>query len=152
MTRKRSLLWLPICVTTAFACSSQQPDDVTQVTSALTTSDVLGFEHLSDWTVVQGTATLSLSTVHTQGSFSLAVTNPNGFIVFQSRALANTQIGTITNTVGLDVQIPTVQPNPFYKGAVQLYIEIPSKNLFNAFVAQVELTPLTNGVFHHVTF
>lgn len=155
MIRSHGLILLSAGLGTAvLSCTGSEPGSVETeaVTSAVTVSDALGFENVSDWTVVQGTATLSSSTVHTQGARSLAVSTPSSFVVFQSRALANTQIGAIASTVGLDVQLPTFEPNAFWKGAVQLYVEIPSENLFNAFVAQVELTPLTVGVFHHVTF
>src|SRR5450631_221020 len=165
MMRSRDLILLSVGLGTAvLSCTGAEPEGTptetvkgavvaaATVTGAATVDDVLGFENVSDWTVVQGTAMLSSSTIHTQGAHSLAVSNPSSFVVFQSRALANTQIGTTSSTVGLDIQLPTFQPNPSWKGAVQLYVEIPSENLFNAFVAQVELTPLTVGAFHHVTF
>lgn len=137
------------------SCSEAPPrEELVVQTGAVSASDVLGFETASDWTVVQGTGTLASSTVHSQGARSLSLTNPrpNPFVVLQSSALANTQIGTTTSTLGFDILLPVFQQNPFWKGAVQLYVEIPSQNLFNAFVGQVELTPFSVNVFHHLSF
>ena len=38
--------------------------------------------------------------------------------------------------------IPTQQPNQFFFGSVQLSANAPSRNVFNQFLAQVELTGL----------
>jgi len=43
------------------------------------------------------------------------------------------------------------QPNPWWAGAVQAYLHAPSAGLSNAYLGQVELTPLPRGSYVSVS-
>jgi alpha-tubulin suppressor-like RCC1 family protein len=138
----------------ATGCGGRPGSEVTGWTeSALVSADILGFETTAGWQVTTGTSvTLSQSTQHVQGNFSLGVRSPNGFAEIKSNQLSSTAVASIVSPVGFDLMLPTTQVNPSYFGAAQLYYDIPSKNVFNAFIGQVELTGRPTGVFQRVEF
>src|ERR1017187_7875119 len=109
--------------------------------------DVLGFEVATDWTST--TVQPTLSTQHTEGSSSLAV-KAVGYTLLKSVPFSISS--PLGSTISLDLFLPTQQPNPNWFGAVQLYVDCPSKNAFNAFVGQVELTGLKVNVFNSLSF
>jgi len=92
---------------------------------------------------------LGISSNHTQGSFSVSA-NAKGFQVLKSGTFELTQ--KLGSNVSLDFFLPQQQPNPSWFGAVQLYVDCPSKGINNAFVGQVELTGKTRNAFNHLTF
>ena len=61
-------------------------------------------------------------------------------------ALRSSKLGTLGPSIGdivsWDIKLPTQQANPWWFGTSQLYVEIPSLGMYNAFVGQVELTGL----------
>jgi hypothetical protein len=59
---------------------------------------------------------------------------------------------TVSSTLAVDVMLPVQQANPFWLGAVQLYITCPSHNIYNAFLGQAELTGEALGVWNTLTF
>ncbi|HEY3496299.1 MAG TPA: multicopper oxidase domain-containing protein, partial [Polyangiaceae bacterium] len=112
-------------------------------------ADILGFEDLNDWTTTSPNITVGSDPRHTQGSFSVAV-NAKGFVTLKGTPFELTsQLGA---TASLDFFLPSQQPNPSWFGAVQLYANCPSKNVFNAFISQVELTGKTKNAFNTLTF
>jgi len=110
-------------------------------------ADILGFEDPNDFT--SSTLALGISTNHTEGSFSVSA-NAKGFQVLKSGTFELTS--ALASNVTLDFFLPQQQPNPFFFGAVQLYVDCPSKGINNAFVSQVELTGKTRNAFNHLTF
>jgi lysophospholipase L1-like esterase len=111
---------------------------------------VLGFEDSAAWSVTQGPGlALRSSPVSTEGAASLAF-NPSGFVVLSSRPIAVQS--AITGPVSFDLWVPSEQANRYWFGAAQLYLHCPSHQVFNAFVGQVELTPLETGRFHSLRF
>ncbi len=125
---------------------------------ALTTVDidrVLGFEAttVTDWSIIQsGPGTLSVSTTASQGSRSLAVAS-HGYVPVQSVAL--TSLGSrVGSVIHYDIMLPSQlkQISPSYYGATQLYLNSTSLGLNNAYLGQVELTPLPVGQWNTLTF
>jgi hypothetical protein len=114
---------------------------------ATVSSDILGFEVAADWT--SQTVIPTLSSQHSEGSSSLAV-KAAGYVTLKSTAFPLTE--PLAATISMDVFLPPQQPNPNYFGAVQLYVDCPSKNIFNAFVGQVELTGKSLNVFNRLSF
>ena len=111
---------------------------------------VLGFEDPGAWAVTQGTIpSPTTSAEHTEGSSSLAV-NPSGYGVLASSPLS--VLSALTGAISYDLFIPATQANPYWFGATQLYFYCPSRNIFNAFVGQVELTGLETDRFHTMAF
>ena len=126
-----------------FQLSSTHPDDAAFLT------DALGFERLLYWSASD--AQLSSSTLHTNGSFSLAVQD-GGYLPIRSLPLALGPLESAVRRIAFDLHLPTQQPNPFWIGASQRFVTIPSANLFNAYLGQVELTPLPLGRFSKLSF
>lgn len=112
-------------------------------------ADIAGFEDPNDWTTIVGSVTPGTDTRHTQGTSSLALA-AKGFVQVKSPTFELTS--ALASTASLDFFLPSQQPNPYWLGAVQLYVDCPSKNVNNAFVGQVELTGKTLNAFNHLTF
>lgn len=108
---------------------------------------ILGFERLG-WTISSGTI-VGLSTKYgTEGTFSLAV-NPQGYCTLVSPPLPS--IGPVACQISLDLWQPEHVPTPTY-GAAQLFISIPSQNVYSAPLGQVALTALPRNAMSKITF
>ncbi len=130
-----------LCLLLAVGCTNAEesprsapPEPVGQLTQPLTSSELsmLGFETMA-WASIWNPATLAQSTLHTEGAFSLKITNIGYTAVRHSPALASD--GNAFSVVGYDIRIPPLneQPNPWWFGDTWLYIDAPSKgvNLVN---------------------
>src|SRR5579863_84092 len=125
----------------AVGCGGSQSDGQTfsVARSALTAAtDVFGFEDPSAWSTTTAGVGLTKSTTHSQGSFSLQVnpSNSNGFTPIVSTPLST--LTSVSPTLAWDVMLPTQQPNPNWFGTAQMYLNCPSRNIFSAFLGQVE--------------
>lgn len=109
------------------------------------TTRILGFESLGDWSIQQGPGTLSLSTVHTQGSSSLALTGP-AYTVVQSANLST--LGNVGTTLAVDYQVPST----LSWGTLALILNSPTLGLYNDFIGQVSVSGVAPGAFHTATF
>ncbi len=140
----------------AVGCGAPGTDgNVGETASALSSAqDVLGFETLAAWHASSGHA--ALSTNHTQGVAAFALTAPVNYTTLTSAPVASTSAGLLGlsragSKLSLDLLLPTLEPNAFYFGALQLYISVPSRGLYNQFLGQVELSqPL--GQFQTLDF
>jgi hypothetical protein len=112
--------------------------------------DVLGFEKAGQWSSPQATLT-QVTSPKTQGAQAMAV-NGSGFIEISSVALDARTLPGVTSKLAYDLFIPTNPPNPFYVGATQLYVSVPSVGINNQFIAQIELTGKPLGAFSQMTF
>ena len=132
--------------------SRQGEDHLELVDSGLATSTneaVLGFEDAEAWSVTQGNLAVTTSQTTTEGASSLSL-NPSGFGVITSRPFAVRS--ALTGSVSFDLFVPSDQANPYWFGATQLYLNCPSRKVYNAFIGQAELTPLETDVFHLIPF
>jgi CubicO group peptidase (beta-lactamase class C family) len=117
---------------------------------------VFGFEAPNGYTVVSGSATLSTSSTAIEGAGSLSLLGGN-FVEIRSPQVSTADIraqsltGT-PSTLAFDLQIPTQQPNPYWVGGAQLFIDIPSANINHLYIGQVELTPLPRGSFTTLSY
>jgi FtsP/CotA-like multicopper oxidase with cupredoxin domain len=110
-------------------------------------ASTLGMEDPYEWT---GTGvTPDFSAQHTEGESSVALRAQN-YVTIKSRTFALTQ--ALASTITMDFFLPTQQPNPYWLGAVQLYLDCPSKAVNNAYVGQVELTGKTIGAWNRLSF
>jgi hypothetical protein len=73
-----------------------------------------------------------------------------GYTAIKSRLLG--PLGDTSATISYDLFIPTEQPNPDWFGATQLFVSIPSQNLYNGYVGQAELISLQVGEFNRIRF
>lgn len=114
--------------------------------------EILGFEGpegLSGWVVEQGPGTLSLDqNVRSQGGNSLMV-NGCGFTSIGSKRLNTTDLGVLSHELSVDVFVPPAPGNPpgFWYGALAVTLSLPSANIYNQQLGQIELTPLGKDQF-----
>jgi len=111
--------------------------------------DILGFEDPNDWTSTVAAIQPGISTNRRQGRFSLSLKAQN-FVELDGRQFNLT--APLPSNITLDFFLPTQQPNAFWFGAVQMYVDCPSKGVNNAFLSQVELTGKPTGTFSTLTF
>ena len=131
-----------------FGCVGAPPDTVQVKTSALVVNqaNVFGFEDPTHWT---SSVAVTSSTTHTQGAVSLAVAAKN-YVEVTSAALPS--LTGVTGMIGMDLRLPSPQPNPYWYGYVQLIVSVPSKGINNQFIGQVELTGKPLNQFFPVDF
>ncbi len=106
----------------------------------------LSFENPDkSWTSGSGNVTLTQDTsLKTEGYASLKLDGTN-YMVLKSPVFSSQDIHYYSNQLSLDVYIPDPQTNPHWIGAVQLYFESPSPNVYNQYIGQIELTGLKAG-------
>ncbi len=134
-------------------CHRANPSEQVGVArAALTGTDVLGFEDPSGWSTTTTGATLVRSTTHDQGSFSLELhpSSSNGNTPITSAALGKPS--TVAQKLAFDIMLPAQQPNPSWYGTAQIYLNCPSRNISNAFLAQIELTGKPLNTWTTLTF
>jgi len=147
--------WFALAVSTGFtgtACSGstaeeKEPEAIGISRDALTTAAIWGFEDASAWTVTTGSASKQLSTTHDEGSFSLQLSS-SAFVAVRSAAVVKP--AALSPLLAVDVMIPT-QAGPYYLGAIQMSINVPSLNIYSAWVNQKQLSVPT-GVWQTLTF
>jgi len=108
---------------------------------------VLGFETLDGWNLSQGQKALTSTHSEGQQAFSLSV---GGWSELESVALSS--LGKAPETVSVDIELPKKQANVWWYGAVQLYVSLPSRGLYNRYVGQNELTGKSLDQFLTLSF
>ncbi len=106
----------------------------------------MGFEDLSKWNPPSWDNTpytKTLSTDRVEGTTSMAITT-SGFKAIQSSALNQSDIKGL-GFVKWNMKLSTLQPNPYWIGAVQILVSCPSMGVYNAWVGQIELTGLAQA-------
>jgi hypothetical protein len=129
------------------AMDEQASESVANTSEALTTSQVWSFENAANWTITSGTATKQTSTTHDEGSFSLQLA-ASAFVAVRGDGVSKPS--AVSPLLALDVMIPT-QAGPYYFGAVQMTINVPSLNINSQWVNQRELSVPT-GVWQTLSF
>lgn len=149
-----SLLRL-LLVLLACSCSQLSPNDESvsraeQALAAAASDGVFDFEDATKWSVVQGAVAPPVaSRTASEGAFSLSL-SPSGYVVLRSEGVPVRS--ALTGSVSYDLFVPTEQANAYWFGATQLYLNCPSRGVFNAYLGQVELTTLQTGRFHTLSF
>lgn len=144
--RNRSILAFFCLALFASGCASnddrgETPNVEQSALTVASTGNVLGFESADAWSA--STGSVSVSDNHTQGAHSLSVT-PRGYTTYTSAVLGS--LSGVESQLEFDLWMPRSQPNPYWLGAAQLYVSIPSLSVYNVYLGQKELTglPLTN--------
>lgn len=108
-------------------------------------SPVLSMDDLSLWTIPadQPVAISTSNKVEGQGSFSIT---PTGYKILESSFIGQTDVGGL-NFLSFGVFVPSLQSNPWWVGAVQVFLDCPSRGLWNQWVGQVELTNLAKDAW-----
>lgn len=108
------------------------------------TATAFSMDDPSTWQIPGDQPVVSTSN-KTEGSGAFEIT-PTGYKVLQSPAVNQSAVGGL-GFVTLDALISATQSNPWWVGAVQVYIEVPSRGLWNQWVGQWELTGRPQGVW-----
>lgn len=116
----------------------------------LTQANVFSFDETWPWRIAPGNFSLN-TTRHTQGVAGLQLDTSGSFSVFNS-PMKTTDISGETTTLKVDYYMPNGQPNPSYKGQIQLSINCLSVGINNQFIQSLPLTGLPNGQFSTLTF
>lgn len=141
-----------IAAAAACGCSIEQSGDCASCAtarSALTQADtrVLGFEARADWSATSGV--LTSSDVRVEGNWSLAVSSINSYTVLRSVGLS----APVTGTFRVRLMLPTQQPNPWWAGGLDLFLDCPSRGIHNAWVGHRDLSVgLPLGTFNAIDF
>jgi hypothetical protein len=108
------------------------------------------FDTIAGWNGPAG-VTLASDTAHrTEGSASLSV-GANGWVELVSQPIASSDLGTVGPIITFDFFRPT--PGAMsWPGAVQLLVEIPSRNAYNVYLGQIELSTVPAGRFNELAF
>ena len=106
-------------------------------------ASVLGFENAAQWSSSQGIKTSS--SVHSQGSASLAISN---FTFTNVTSVALPTLSGVSSTLALDVRLPATVS----WGQVQLFVTIPSQNLYEQALPAATLVGLPAGSFSTLSF
>ncbi|OOG44428.1 RHS repeat protein, partial [Polaromonas sp. A23] len=111
-------------------------------------SVILGFEDVNGWSSSMGS--LTESSVHDQGTTAVAY-NGGGYVRITSSSLSS--LGTVGSQLSYRLFVPAAQPNPYWLGQTQLFINAPSLGINDQFIGQVELTNNVQlGAFNTISF
>jgi hypothetical protein len=149
--RRASLALLLLLLFVSLAgCGRAPSEDIGSRSEALSVKagGVLGFEDPALWRVSAGQK--SSSTVHSEGTASLEL-QKIAWVEVVSPPLATSDVGNPAE-ITFDLMLPAAQPNPWWFGAAQLYLESPSHNLYTAYVGQNELTGRPTQQFFALSF
>lgn len=80
----------------------------------------------------------------TQGQASMQFTTP-GYGLCTSPLIRCEDLDITGEELLFDIKLPTNLSNPWWVGDLSLYVEVPSANVFNAWVGRTELTGLPVG-------
>src|SRR5215471_15207993 len=111
---------------------------------------LFSFEDKTQWSAPSATVS-SVTSPITNGCAALGV-NGKGFFTITGAPFNTTPIANPPSRLWVDLFIPNSQPNPFWTGALQVYATCPSRNLFNAFIGQNELTNLKQQAYSSLPF
>lgn len=113
---------------------------------------VMGFEDASRWRFIAGRGALANNTSNvTQGTASMQISG-NVWQQIKSVNLNTTKINELSSIFKMDIFIGVKQPNIWWIGQTQLYVNCPSAGINNQFVGLAELTGLPRNVFSTVSF
>ncbi len=98
---------------------------------------LFGFEDPQSWTSSQASLSLVTSPVR-QGCGALGIRG-HGYIPIEGAPFTASGL-SLRPALSVDLFMPSDQPNPYYLGALQMYLTCPSVNAFSQYIGQVELT------------
>jgi FtsP/CotA-like multicopper oxidase with cupredoxin domain len=118
--------------------------DPNNALDVLGNSDILGMEDVYQWKRTSG-VTPGNSTTHSQGSFSVSLTNP-GITELRSDPFILT--ATLPSSITVDLFIPTGGAT----GNAFMFVDCPSKGLTRFNIGNVSLSGRTQNAFNTLTF
>lgn len=103
-------------------------------------SSALSMDDPSIWTIPVDQPVDANSQNKVEGVASFSVV-PTGYKILETPSLDQSVV-LGTKFVSVGVQVPSQQSNPWWVGTVQVYLDCPSRGLWNQWVGQIELTNL----------
>jgi hypothetical protein len=113
----------------------------------VTSNPILGFENTSSWSTTAG-ALSTVSSPITEGSAALQITGI-GYARLTSAALSS-QVVHAGSQLAYDVFMPQQEGDPWH-GQTQVYLNCPSRGVYDAFIGSVNLTPLPLESYSTIT-
>jgi DNA-binding protein YbaB len=111
---------------------------------------ILSFEDVTRWSSPHATLTSS-TTFKQNGSRSLQLTTAPGFTQLVSAPFGSGPLNAPLGQFKVDLRIGANQPNPSWRGTLQLQVDVPSAGIFSAATAVAELTPLPLNAWSTIT-
>lgn len=122
------------------ACNAPAPPELSP------SQKMMSFEGPADNLWFAQTGTLSDVTNNVQEGDAAMSVNASGYVRIDSLTFNSWELPVVGTRLDLDVFVPpSGQPNQYWLGSVQLFMTIPSAQINNSFVGQVELTPGGTG-------
>lgn len=103
------------------------------------TNDFLSFEIFGDWHSTAPIASESGTVL--DGASALRI-SASGYSTIDSRPFDVSELSTVGHTIGLNIQVPNPQPNPYWTGDVQLFVTCQNTLFQNHYIGRVDLTHL----------
>jgi hypothetical protein len=139
---------LPVSINTDVLANAASPRE-TECATQSPVQRLFGFEDARSWSSKD--ASLFLVTTPTvQGCGALGVKGQGYFRIDGARF--STSEVTVDSALSVDLFVPAPQPNPFWLGAIQMYLSCPSADLNNQYIAQVDLTGRPQGNYSTLRF
>lgn len=110
---------------------------------------LFGFEDLRSWTSTVAQLSLVTSSV-TQGCGALGI-DGSGYLPIAGARFSTTDL-RLDAGLSVDLFIPADQPNPWWLGALQMFLTCPSGGVFNHYIGQLELTGRPSGRYSTLRF
>lgn len=114
------------------------------------TNSFLDFEDIDEW--LSNSDTFAVTDTILSGLSALGLDAVVGWNEVESRTFATAELPDPTDTISLDLYIPTPQPNPWWTGAVQLFLTCEDAEFYNQMIGQVELQNLFQSEYNQLKF
>lgn len=112
---------------------------------------VLGFENFNLWTIVSGGGHLAdQKNHHTEGKHSMQIAG-NKWQLICSPPIRTADIVSRSSKIRIDIYVGKEQPNPWWVGQLQIFINCPSANIYNNYIGHADLTWLPRRTFSTVS-
>lgn len=113
---------------------------------------ILGFENMDLWRFTNGTTGILTNEYKflTEGIASLSVTG-NGYQRLNSPNMSTVLLYD-KSKMNVDVFVGTTQPNPYWIGQLQLYINCPSSGIYEMFIGSINFSSSNIGKFNTISF
>src|SRR5262249_24899169 len=115
--------------------------------AVVSSNPILGFESASYWSTTAGTLA-GVSSPITEGSAALQISGV-GYATLQSAAVSSTQI-SIGSRLAFDILLPQFENGSWY-GQAQVYLNSPSRGVYDAYVGSQNLTGLPLETYNTIT-
>lgn len=141
------------CSTAPTATGDAESEVLRTSVAALTPTQqsALSFEDPSLWQVVAGAATLAQSPLHTEGAYSLEVSNLD-YVQLRHTVPLSQDGESPPEVVGYDLYLPEQYVNPAWMGDTQLFISAPSVGIWNQYLGVHSLQSRPVSRFHRFEY